>query len=136
MNKRQTGSIYEEYAANYLEKKGYRILERNYSNRYGEIDLIAVYNPDRDRTAGMTAEEMLIFPGTMLIICEVKFRTHRGTGDPAEAVTKGKMRHICRTTVGFYMERKLLDSFPCRFDVVSFLGNGEIRHIQDAFPFI
>lgn len=136
LNNRSTGAQYEELAAHYLEQEGYRILKRNYSNQYGEVDLIALWNRDRVKTMQLTAEELLVFPGTMLVICEVKYRRHRGTGDPCEAVTRGKMRHICRTTVGFYLEMKLSDGFPCRFDVISFLGNGEIRHIEDAFPFI
>ena len=40
MNKRVTGSRYEIYAAAYLEERGYRILEKNYRCRAGEVDLI------------------------------------------------------------------------------------------------
>lgn len=136
IQKRKTGNIYEEIAAEYLEEKGYKILERNYSNQYGEIDILALWNPCREETADLTPEELFIYPGTTLVICEVKYRTHRGTGDPSEAVTRGKMRHICRATVGFYLEQRLSDSYPCTFDVISILGNGEIRHIEDAFPFV
>ena len=41
MNKREIGAAYEEAAAVFLEKKGVRILERNFRCRQGEIDLIA-----------------------------------------------------------------------------------------------
>lgn len=41
MNKRQTGSQYEEKAAEYMKQHGYQILERNYRCRQGEIDIIA-----------------------------------------------------------------------------------------------
>ena len=41
MNKRHIGSEYENQAAIYLEKRGMEILERNYRNRQGEIDIIA-----------------------------------------------------------------------------------------------
>ena len=41
MNKRQTGSEYEQKAAQYLQAKGVHVLELNYRNRKGEIDLIA-----------------------------------------------------------------------------------------------
>ncbi len=40
MNKREIGAAYEEAAAVFLEKKGVRILERNFRCRQGEIDLI------------------------------------------------------------------------------------------------
>ena len=41
MNKREKGSIYEERAAEFLEKNSYRILDKNYHGKHGEIDLIA-----------------------------------------------------------------------------------------------
>ena len=41
MNKRNIGDEYEQLAAEYLMQMGYRILERNFRNRYGEIDIIA-----------------------------------------------------------------------------------------------
>lgn len=163
-NTRVVGNIYETLASDFLQKKGYHILERNYSNRFGEIDIIALYHPPLERnlpdhtapyteegahekssirtvyseehTCCVSEEELLYQPGSMLVICEVKYRTHRGTGDPAEAVTKGKIRHICRTAAGYYLEHGLSDSFPCRFDVISILGSGELRHIEDAFLFI
>lgn len=135
INNRRRGAIYEEIAADYLEEKGYKILKRNYANRYGELDLIAVYHRNPDVVKSRTAEEMLFIPGTLLVVVEVKYRTWRTSGDPAEAVTPGKMKHICRTTVGFYLEEGLTDSFPCRFDVISIYADGSIRHIEDAFLF-
>ena len=42
MNKRQIGSLYELKASDYLTKKGYQIIERNYRCRIGEIDIIAI----------------------------------------------------------------------------------------------
>ncbi len=136
MNKREIGKLYEGIAADFLEEKGYKILERNYQNRYGEIDLAAVQPLHPVQGEEYSAEELLYQRGTVLVFCEVKFRTHRGTGDPSEAVTKAKIRHICRAAAGFYIEHRLSDSFPCRFDVISILGNGEVRHIEDAFPFV
>ncbi len=135
-NSRCTGTLYEELAAQFLEQKGYRILERNYSCRYGEIDLIALCPRQGTVFPERSSRELLLLPGCMLVICEVKYRTHRGTGDPSEAVTGEKMRHICRTAVGYYLEQQLSDTFPCRFDVISILGNGTIHHIEDAFPFV
>ncbi len=134
-NRRSLGKVYEQAAAAYLEEKGYRILESNYYNRYGEIDLIALAPEPGKILPDRSGEDLFHLPGVTLVICEVKYRTHRGTGDPAEAVTPVKMRRICRTAVGYYMEQRLSDAFPCRFDVISILGSGEIRHIEDAFPF-
>ena len=56
MNKRKTGAVYEQKAAEYLEKAGCRILEMNYRCRAGEIDIVA-----RD--------------GRYVVFCEVKYRS-------------------------------------------------------------
>ena len=67
MNKRQTGSHYEETAAAFLTSKGYRVLERNFRCRQGEIDLICRH-------------------GRYLVFAEVKYRSGLTMGSPAEAV--------------------------------------------------
>ena len=67
MNKRKTGTEYEELAARWLTGKGFEILEKNYRCRIGEIDLIA-----RD--------------GRYLVFVEVKYRSDEKAGDPSEAV--------------------------------------------------
>ena len=75
MNKRQIGSVYELKASDYLTKKGYQIIERNYRCRIGEIDIIAI---ERD----------------CLCFIEVKYRKNEKTGDPLEAVDKRKQQKI------------------------------------------
>ena len=67
-NKRKVGAFYEEIAADYLVSQGVMILERNYRNWLGEIDLI-----------GMTADGWLIF-------VEVKYRSTERSGSPLAAV--------------------------------------------------
>lgn len=113
MNKRQTGALYEEQAAEYLEKKGYHILERNYRCRQGEIDLIA-----KD--------------GSYLVFVEVKYRHSRGKGHPAEAVDIRKQQRIARTAVHYCYKHRIREDHPCRFDVVSILDS-ETEHIKNAF---
>ena len=66
-NRRQIGTEEEALAAEFLEGRGYRIVERNFRCRLGEIDLIA-----RD--------------GSVLVFIEVKYRKTGAYGDPAEAV--------------------------------------------------
>ncbi|RGZ01511.1 YraN family protein [Clostridium sp. AM58-1XD] len=111
MNRRQTGSEKEALAASYLEKQGCRILERNYRNHCGEIDLIA-----KD--------------GDTLVFVEVKYRRTIKNGWPEEAVDLKKQKRI-RTAACLYLAGKSMD-IPCRFDVVSILGE-TIRWIRDAF---
>ena len=112
MNKRNTGTRYESLAADYLQGQGLTIMERNYQDRTGEIDLIG-----RD--------------GTFLVFVEVKYRRDMRSGDPAEAVTPRKQQHI-RRTAQYYLYSHRCGDVPCRFDVVSILGE-EIRWIRDAF---
>lgn len=113
MNKRAVGAVYEERAAEYLERLGYRIIRRNYRCRSGEIDLIA----EQDG---------------YLVFVEVKFRSSLHTGYGFEAVDWRKRQRIIRAARWFLMETHADGCVPCRFDVVSFLGN-EIEVIQDAF---
>lgn len=112
-NKRATGSRYEQAAADFLRQQGLRILEQNYRCRQGEIDLIAQ-------------------EGRTLVFVEVKYRKTAAMGDPAEAVTALKQSRI-RNAAGYYLySRRHGEDTPCRFDVVSILGQ-ELRWIQDAF---
>lgn len=115
VSRRETGREQEEKAAAWLAARGVRILERNFRDRDGEIDLIGEHRG-------------------VLIFFEVKYRTSSRPGDPAEAVTPAKQRSICRTAL-YYLHRtgRSLQE-PVRFDVISMTG-GQIRWITDAFPF-
>jgi putative endonuclease len=105
----------ERIAADYLERAGLVVIERNYRCRAGEIDLIAV-------------------DGETVVFVEVKLR--RGGFDPLEAVDARKQVQIARAAFDFLLRRGLM-SRPARFDViaVSPLGPDEwdCRHIIDAF---
>ena len=78
MNKRSIGSSYEDRACDYIRSQGVDILERNYSVKYGEIDIIG-----RD--------------GADLVFFEVKFRSSANKGYASEAVNPRKQYKICRT---------------------------------------
>lgn len=117
-NKRQVGNFYEERAVAYLISKGYQILERNFrAGRSGEIDIIA-----RDAKG-------------LLVICECKYRAKNFCGDPLAAVDWHKQRQICKTTLYYYVRHGYGMEHPCRFDVIAFYGNDEMRHIENAFEF-
>jgi putative endonuclease len=113
LNKRQIGSVYELKASDYLTKKGYQIIERNYRCRIGEIDIIAI---ERD----------------CLCFIEVKYRKNEKTGDPLEAVDKRKQQKIIRTAQYYLLTHSKYQSIKCRFDAVGILGE-EIRLVRDAF---
>ncbi len=112
-NRRQTGADYEEKAAKWLEEQGFRIVERNFWCRLGEIDLIA-----RD--------------GRYLVFVEVKYRSGLRAGDPAEAVDIHKQRRIARTALYYCSTHGIQEEQPCRFDVVSIQGQ-KFRHLKNAF---
>jgi len=111
------GKTGEHIASDFLQKQGYRILERNYKTRIGEIDIIA-----RDRKT--------------LCFVEVKARRSLIFGDPAEAVTKEKqikLSHMAQV----YLKHKQIPHPLARFDVVSIVMGRQQDHnislIKNAF---
>lgn len=116
---RWLGNRGERKAASFLRRQGFRILARQYANRYGEIDLIA-----RD--------------GDFIVFVEVKTRRSDTAGLPVEAVTTDKQRKLTKTALVWLKRRGLLES-RCRFDVVSIVWpkdskTPEITHYRNAFP--
>lgn len=112
-NKRQTGAAYELKAEEYLLGNGYKILERNFRNRSGEIDLIAKKDG-------------------YICFVEVKYRTTSAYGSPLEAVDDRKQNQIRRVANYYLMKNKLSEWTPCRFDVIAFEGE-KMTHIENAF---
>mgnify|MGYP003020994955 FL=1 len=109
MNKRQTGSEYEQKAAQYLQAKGVHVLELNYRNRTGEIDLIA-----RD--------------GDYLVFVEVKYRKDTRKGAPEEAVNYRKRQNICHVADYYRMTHGISEFTPIRYDVIAFCSDEVIWH--------
>lgn len=104
----------EDRAAQFLSKQGYRILERNYRTRSGEIDLIALHQGE-------------------VVFVEVKTRTSNAFGAPELAVTPQKQQRMIKAALG-YIKHKKLHQVPCRFDVVAIsTAAKEPELIQNAF---
>lgn len=104
----------EETASRYLNEKGYRILERNFSCRLGELDIIAL---DRDE----------------LVFVEVKTRKDQSYGLPCEAVNAAKIRHLKRMAA-YYTTVFSAEQRDARLDVIEILtrnGRAYIRHIKN-----
>lgn len=78
----QAGKLAENLAVKYLTSKGYKIIERNFRSRFGEIDVISI----KDNS---------------LIFSEVKARWNLNFGTPEESVTPSKIRKITRTAEYF-----------------------------------
>ena len=115
---RELGKGGEEKAARYLTEKGYRLLERNYQCRQGELDIVA-----RD-------------PAGMLVFVEVKAAFTRAAGDPGYWVDKRKQRQIGRVAGVYLAERRMTDC-ACRFDVITMIVEAgerpDLRHYENAF---
>ena len=115
-NNRAVGSIYEEKIAAFLKQNGFVILERNYRNKRGEIDLIG------------------LDPDGWLIFVEVKYRSSEYSGNPLAAVDERKQWIISKVAAGYLMTHYRSLDVKCRFDVVGIEGS-EIRWIKNAFEF-
>lgn len=115
-NKRQLGADKEQLAAEYLTARGMDILERNFRNRQGEIDIIGRH-------------------GQYLVFVEVKFRSGTDMGMAVEAVGIHKQRQICKVADYYRMIHHLGDNTAVRYDVLAIQGE-DIQWIQNAFPHI
>lgn len=105
----------EELAAKYLQKKGYRILEKNFRGRYGEIDIVAL---EKDT----------------LVFIEVKTRTSSQFGAPLESITPWKLRSVIKTAQFYKLTHSKLPE-AMRIDAVAVLlnsdGDAKIEHIEN-----
>ena len=102
----------EILAVNFLKKKKYKILETNFSNHVGEIDIIA----EKDG---------------VIVFVEVKRRQTLQYGRPIEAVDTRKQNKI-RKVAEIYLMLKNKTLADVRFDVIEILGD-EINHVENAF---
>ena len=113
MNTRQIGAEKEEMVARYLQQNGMEILERNFRNRQGEIDIIGRHNG-------------------YLVFAEVKYRGSLRQGNPAEAVDFRKQKQICKVADFYRMIHGLGEQTPVRYDVLAVIED-KINWIQNAF---
>jgi len=110
------GRVGEALAEKFLKKNKYKIIEKNFRTRFGEIDIIAV-----DHGA--------------LVFVEVKARSGARFGSPMEAVGARKQSHLT-LAANIYMEERGIFDKAVRFDVVGILGEGrdaKIELLKNAF---
>ena len=112
----ELGRAGEDAAAAFYRRRGYRVVDRNYRCRAGEIDLV-------------------VRRGRLLVFCEVKTRTSQMWGAPAEAVGVLKQNRI-RRSAGTWLAEHRGRRRELRFDVVSVAvaeGGLEVTHLPGAF---
>jgi putative endonuclease len=117
-DKREIGTLGEDAANKYLTDNGYKILQRNFRTRFGEIDIVA-----RE--------------GRYLVFVEVKTRKSLGFGFPRESVDGYKQSRI-KNVANLYIAKKRLFDIYLRFDVVEVIvdGRNELKLvvlIKDVF---
>jgi putative endonuclease len=106
----------ERLAATWLQRRGYRVVERNYRSRLGEIDLVCRH-------------------GGELVFVEVKTRASSEFADPVESVTAAKQRKLRRLAEEYVISRRLEDA-DVRFDVLGVTVESNppaFDHIKGAF---
>jgi putative endonuclease len=109
------GRTGEDMAADWYRRRGWTEVARNWRCREGEIDLV------------------VLRPGQIAVV-EVKARSGRGFGLPAEAVTPVKAQRLRGLALRFLSDRPALRSAAIRFDVVQvFLPEGAVDVIEGAF---
>ena len=110
------GNLAEELAANFLVKKGYKILQKNFRFQHAEIDIIAAFKNE-------------------IIIVEVKARGTDIFMAPEEAVTKTKKKLLVLAADQYMKQNNI--SQEVRFDIITVLpddtGKLKITHLEDAF---
>ena len=116
--RKELGGKGEKLSARLLKRKGYKIVQRNYRCKLGEVDIIA----KREKT---------------LVFVEVKTRQTAEFGPPQYAVTGAKKKQISKAALSYIREKKLTEQ-GCRFDVIAVTFSPEsrkpkIEHIENAF---
>lgn len=106
----------EDLAAEYLQDKGYIILERDWKSGHRDLDIIAL-------------------DGDTVVFVEVKTRQNRMFADPETAVNYQKIKNL-RSAANHYVKYRRI-SYNIRFDIITIIGTignePEIEHIEDAF---
>jgi putative endonuclease len=110
-----TGKEGEEIAVKFLEKIGYKVIERNWQFKKAELDIVAR-------------------KGDRLVVAEVKTRATNAFGEPEVFVDVKKQRNIIRAANAYVIEKSI--DMEVRFDIISVIHNGSetaVTHIEDAF---
>ena len=143
LTKKEVGRRGEEIAAEFLERKGLHIVERNYHSRWGELDLIAV-KPSPvdfknevyfDETSQERNPDTMTLRNNCVHFVEVKTRTGMDYGTPGAAVTYTKQQKLRKTALIWLQEQEQYYSGLC-FDVIEVWVTGKtakIRWLQCCF---
>lgn len=100
---RAAGAAFEQRACAELQRAGLKLLARNYTTRYGELDLVML---DRDT----------------VVFVEVRHRVSNARGDAAASINTSKQAKLIRTAELWLAQHTRYAQHACRFDVMSYDG--------------
>lgn len=130
--RKNLGSWGERLAAEYLDRRGYSILERNARTQYGEIDLVARQEVHKEGTGRWVGEELR----PVVVFVEVKTRASQEFGFPEAAISARKRERMLASAQAYLQAHPEL-SADWRVDVIAIqrFGAGEepeIVHFENA----
>ena len=109
---REQGQYTESLACEYLENKGFKLIEKNFTCRLGEIDLIMKDN-------------------NSIVFVEVRYRRSINFGSGIESITTSKQKKLIKTASLYLQQHDKLNKYPSRFDIVSITGNIETSNLNN-----
>ncbi len=112
ISKRQIGDRAEEFAVRFLRKNKHQVIARNFTCRFGEIDLIT-----RD-------------PDGSIVFVEVRFRMNSGFASATESVTVSKQDKLRKTAQWYLSQNRHLQNNPCRFDVIAIQQKEKCKQVS------
>lgn len=119
MRRKSLGELGEKLALKHLKNKSYKILDRNFRSKLGEIDVIAI-----DPSSTISGKDTLVF-------IEVKTRWSRSYGPPEEAITPWKIRRIIKAGEYFkLLHPELPDSLRLDAVVIDLSSEGKLERIE------
>lgn len=111
----QKGRLGEQCGVEFLRRCGFRIVERNFRTRRGEIDIVATDGPT-------------------LVFVEVKHWKAIDIEDLEISISKRKQRRIIEASRIYLMRVGLTDRVSVRYDLLFVKGDSmEVHHVRDAF---
>ncbi len=126
-NKRKLGEEIEAECVFYLQSRGVKILNKNYSCRFGEVDIIGLVKTPDYNNPNMLKDTLVFY--------EVKFKK-TGKNDVAEAaVNFRKQLKICRVSDYYRMMNHISEDTQIRFDVIG-VNDRNITIYENAFEYI
>ncbi|MBI2454444.1 MAG: YraN family protein [Parcubacteria group bacterium] len=133
----QTGKIGEDIACDFLKKKGYKIIDRNFKRKWGEIDIVchkkrtlsdkisSIWNKNPDS----------VLHGTKIVFVEVKTLNSNYSLDPEDNLTQQKQKKLIRTCQLYISEKKLDPDMDWQIDAILIIldtqsKKAKIKHME------